>query len=101
MIYLRRRIADHVDVLQEETPAVIHPLTDQARLNNTLKQALENEPFATHRNVPLPNVVNDVKCDVKIPSDGEDLDPKEQALCEELVDRLVHFLDTVATAGGS
>ena len=32
MIHLRRRVADHIDVFQDETPAIVCPLAGQACL---------------------------------------------------------------------
>ena len=45
----------------------------------------------TYQIVPFLDIIDGMDTDIKVPHDGEDLNPEWQMCCEELVDRLVYF----------
>ena len=53
----------------------------------------------TYQSIPLLNVIDGMHTDIKVLHDNKHLNPEEQVCCEELLNCLLHLVNTRATTG--
>ena len=85
-------------MLQDEVLTLICPLTDNAPLKERLVDASMNM-FTTYQGIPFLDIIHGMDTGIKVLHDDQDLNPRKEVCCEELVNCLFHFLSVVATAG--